>query len=52
MLARDVWREPAGVLSNAIEVCVAGLRKKLERGGHRRLIVSVRGVGYTVRDKP
>lgn len=51
MLARDVWREPSGVLTNAIEVCLNGLRKKIEVEGTRPLIVTVRGVGYTVRDR-
>lgn len=50
MLARDVWKEPGGVLTNAIEVCVNGLRKKVELAGARPLIQTVRGVGYTVRD--
>jgi DNA-binding response OmpR family regulator len=51
MLARDVWKEPMGVLTNAIEVCVNGLRKKVESPGSRPLILTVRGVGYTVRDQ-
>ncbi|HQX50261.1 MAG TPA: response regulator transcription factor [Planctomycetaceae bacterium] len=51
MLARDVWKEPHGLLTNAIEVCVNGLRKKVELPGSRPLIVTVRGVGYSVRDR-
>ena len=51
MLARDVWKEPHGVLTNAIEVCVNGLRKKIELPGARLLIRTVRGVGYAVRDE-
>ena len=51
MLARDVWKEPRGVLTNAIEVCVNGLRKKVELSGAQPLILTVRGVGYTVRDR-
>jgi DNA-binding response OmpR family regulator len=50
MLARDVWREPKGMLTNAIEVCINGLRKKVELPGARSLVLTVRGVGYTVRD--
>ena len=50
MLARDVWKEPQGLLTNAIEVCVNGLRKKVELPGTRPLILTVRGVGYSVRD--
>jgi DNA-binding response OmpR family regulator len=46
MIARDVWREPAGSMTNVIEVYVNYLRKKLERSGQARLIHTVRGVGY------
>ncbi len=51
MLARDVWKEPHGVLSNAIEVCVNGLRRKVEFSDSGPLIQTIRGVGYTVRDQ-
>lgn len=51
MLARDVWKEPQGVMTNAIDVCVNGLRKKVELQGTRPLVLTVRGVGYTVRDR-
>lgn len=49
MLARDVWKEPGGLMTNVIEVCVNALRKKVERPGHRQLIHTVRGVGYALR---
>ena len=52
MLARDVWREPAGVLTNAIDVSVNSLRKKVELPGTSPLIRTVRGVGYSIRDQP
>jgi two-component system, OmpR family, copper resistance phosphate regulon response regulator CusR len=51
MLAREVWREPDGVLSNVIEVAVNALRRKVERPGERQLIHTVRGVGYALRDR-
>lgn len=51
MLARDVWKEPQGMLTNAIDVCINSLRKKVELQGTRPLILTVRGVGYTVRDR-
>jgi len=50
MLARDVWKEPQGVLTNVIDVYVRLLRKKVERTGLRQLIHTVRGVGYVLRD--
>ena len=51
MLARDVWKEPGGLTTNVIEVCVNSLRKKIERAGLRQLVHTVRGVGYAVRDR-
>jgi DNA-binding response OmpR family regulator len=50
MLARDVWKEPDGLVTNVIEVCVNALRKKVELPGRRQLIHTVRGVGYALRD--
>jgi len=50
MLTRDVWKETQGPLTNVIEVCVNSLRKKVELPGMRPLILTVRGVGYSVRD--
>ncbi|MBW3600314.1 MAG: response regulator transcription factor [Planctomycetes bacterium] len=52
MLARDVWKEPHGVLTNVIDVYVRLLRKKVERSGARQLIHTVRGVGYVLRESP
>jgi DNA-binding response OmpR family regulator len=51
MLERDVWKEPHGVLTNVIEVCVNALRKKIELPGTRPLVRTIRGVGYAVRDE-
>ena len=51
MLARDVWKEPDGLTTNVIEVCINALRKKVERSGLRQLVHTVRGVGYAVRDQ-
>jgi len=51
MIARDVWKEPAGVLTNVIDVYIKTLRKKIERPERRQLLCTVRGVGYVLRDK-
>lgn len=51
MLGREVWKEPDGMWTNVIEVCVNSLRKKIEQPGERQLIHTVRGVGYALRDK-
>ena len=50
MIARDVWKEPKGVLTNVIDVYVKTLRKKIERRDSRQLLHTVRGVGYALRD--
>ena len=50
MISRDVWKEVTGVPTNAIDVYVTLLRKKVERPGCRQLIHTLRGVGYSLRD--
>ena len=52
MIAREVWKEATGAPTNAIDVYVTLLRKKVERPGSRQLIHTVRGVGYALRDGP
>jgi DNA-binding response OmpR family regulator len=50
MIARDVWKETSGALTNTIDVYINLLRKKIERPGGKQLIHTVRGVGYALRD--
>jgi DNA-binding response OmpR family regulator len=52
MLARDVWREPrrATPLDNVIDVQMARLRRKVDPEGVVRLIHTVRGVGFVMRE--
>jgi DNA-binding response OmpR family regulator len=50
MIAREVWKDPGGTLTNTIDVYVTLLRKKVERPGAKPLIHTVRGVGYALRD--
>ncbi|RME07877.1 MAG: DNA-binding response regulator [Anaerolineae bacterium] len=45
----SVWGYDFGGESNIIEVYVRYLRQKLEEGGEERLIHTVRGVGYVMR---
>lgn len=54
MLARDVWKEPSRgtPLDNVIDVNVARLRKKLDQGFGAKLLHTVRGVGFTIREEP
>jgi DNA-binding response OmpR family regulator len=52
MLARDVWKEPerGTPLDNVIDVHVTRLRKKVDQGFAVKLIHTVRGVGFLVRE--
>ena len=45
-----VWGYDFGASSNALEVFVSYLRRKLEAAGEQRLIHTVRGVGYVLRE--
>lgn len=53
MLAHDVWREPhrATPLDNVIDVHVAHLRRKIDEGNRVKLIHTVRGVGFVLREE-
>jgi two-component system, OmpR family, copper resistance phosphate regulon response regulator CusR len=52
MLAREVWKEPrrATPLDNVIDVQITRLRKKVDIEGSARLIHTVRGVGFVLRE--
>jgi DNA-binding response OmpR family regulator len=52
MLARDVWKEPrrATPLDNVIDVQMTRLRRKIDVDGAARLIHTVRGVGFVLRE--
>jgi DNA-binding response OmpR family regulator len=52
MLARDVWKEPrrATPLDNVIDVQMTRLRRKVDLEGVPRLIHTVRGVGFVLRE--
>jgi DNA-binding response OmpR family regulator len=50
MLAEHVWGDHYDSLSNLIEVFVNRLRKKLETDGAPRLLHTVRGAGYVLRE--
>lgn len=53
MLAKDVWGETNRVtpLDNVIDVHVAHLRKKLDEGRPIKLLHTVRGVGFVLREE-
>jgi len=46
-----VWSYDFGPTSNSLEVYVGYLRRKTEEGGEPRLIQTMRGVGYALREK-
>jgi len=52
MLAHEVWKEPrrATPLDNVIDVQMTRLRKKVDAQGGPRLIHTVRGVGFVLRE--
>jgi two-component system response regulator MprA len=45
-----VWGYDFGPSSNSLEVYVGYLRRKLEAGGESRILHTVRGVGYVLRE--
>ena len=51
-LAREVWRETARstTLDNVIDVHVSRLRRKIDADQPVRLIHTVRGVGFVLRE--
>ena len=46
----SVWGYDFGANTNSLEVYVSYLRRKLEAGGEPRLVQTVRGVGYVLRE--
>ncbi len=46
-----VWGYDFGGSANIVEVYVRSLRVKLEEGGERRLIQTIRGAGYALREE-
>jgi two-component system response regulator MprA len=51
LIYERVWGYDASLSSNSLDVFVGHLRRKLEAGGERRLIQTVRGVGFTLRER-
>jgi two-component system response regulator MprA len=51
-ILEDVWGYDFPTSGNALEVYVGYLRRKTEAGREPRLIHTVRGVGYALRETP
>ncbi len=49
-LLQSVWGTESGAISNVVDVTIAGLRARLETDGRPRLLHTVRGVGYVLRE--
>lgn len=52
-LAREIWKETARAtpLDNVIDVTMARLRRKVDDGFEQKLLHTVRGVGFTLREE-
>jgi two-component system response regulator MprA len=47
----EVWGNDVESASNSLDVFVGSLRRKVEAGGEPRLIQTVRGIGYVLREE-
>ena len=45
-----VWGYDFGLSSNSLDVYIGYLRRKTEAGGEPRLIHTLRGIGYALRE--
>ena len=52
VLLDTVWGYPGEVQTNAVEMYISYLRKKLDRRGETSCIRTIRGVGYTFEPEP
>ena len=52
VIFEKVWGYDFGPESNSLDVYIGYLRRKLEENGEPRLIHTVRGVGYVMREQP
>jgi DNA-binding response OmpR family regulator len=50
-LTETVWGHEREVGNNNLDVFIRFLRSKIDTPGQRRLIHTVRGIGYTLRDE-
>jgi two-component system response regulator MprA len=51
LIFQEVWDSDMASASNSLDVFVGSLRRKLEAGGEQRLIQTVRGIGYVLREE-
>jgi two-component system response regulator MprA/two-component system response regulator TrcR len=51
LLLSRVWEQESGVETNIVDVYIAYLRKKLDLPEEPKLIRTIRGVGYALREE-
>ncbi len=51
-LLDEVWGYHPFAETNTVDVFISNLRRKLELGGERRVLHTIRGAGYVLRDEP
>jgi two-component system response regulator MprA len=51
-ILEEVWGYDFPTTANSLEVYIGYLRRKTEEGGEPRLVHTVRGVGYVLRETP
>jgi two-component system response regulator MprA len=51
-LLDEVWGYHPFAETNTVDVFISNLRRKLEQGGEPRVLHTVRGAGYVLRDEP
>jgi DNA-binding response OmpR family regulator len=51
LLLSRVWDQEFGIPTNVVDVYVGYLRKKIDADGEPKLIHTVRGAGYALKDK-
>ncbi len=51
-LLDEVWGYHPFAETNTVDVFISNLRRKLEQGGEPRMLHTIRGAGYVLRDEP
>jgi two-component system response regulator MprA len=52
LILEEVWGYDFPTTANSLEVYIGYLRRKTEEDGELRLVHTVRGVGYVLRETP
>lgn len=49
-LLADLWQYSPDIQTRVVDVYIGYLRKKIDDKGRRKIILSIRGFGYTIRE--